>query len=70
MKPFFTAEDFGSDHWTEEAAEIANAKLEREGKVFYGRVGYKDDWRKATWDDTKFEWKTHKTLMLPPEPIE
>ncbi len=80
MKPFFTAEDItnisrefkGITEWIPpeeivlKAAVYFNNKLEREGKVVYGRNLNSA----AIWDQAMFKWKTHKALLINVEKIE
>ena len=72
MKPFFTKKDSDRTYYGITpmiSIDDANAKLEREGKVYYGSdstIGF--SWH--TEESPFFSESTHKTLMLPPEPIE
>jgi len=65
---FFKPSDFaGSGHepFAQYAADEANAKLEREGKVVCGYESIK------TWDQVKPDYSnTHKALLINIEPIE
>lgn len=72
---FFKKEDFKGTYnnyqneWLEKMAELANAKLEREGKVVYThstfeKPGYWGPIEQGSFDDT------HKALLINIEPIE
>ena len=55
MKPFYTASDFhahGDDLEPGDAAELANAKLSREGRVM---IGFKnsDEWYEVIYHELK-----------------
>lgn len=66
---FFKPEDFqdiDSKNDREEAAESANAKLEREGKVVYS----KDPFEKSTWTHTLYNHSNTKALLINIEKIE
>ncbi len=70
MKKFFKLEDFQGtyDHCQfpvlQKYVDLANAKLEREGKVVYGFNQIPDSWTYNKESDT------HKALLICIEPIE
>lgn len=64
---FFKPEDFVTDDISASAAAArANAKLEREGKVFWGSVDEHESYFHIEKDDVD----THKALLINIEPIE
>ena len=69
---FFKPEDFkhssNSPLISSDAADIANAKLEREGKVVYGyQHDYDEEW--VFHSNESPEEHTHKALLINIEPI-
>jgi len=78
MKPFFTAKDFGDlrfnqapdqiETWAQMSARIANAKLEREGKVVFNdrEINLSGKW----WEECEVVYGTHKALLVQVEKIE
>ena len=74
---FFKAEDFIFDNYEinlKKIADVANAKLEREGKVLYGTIPKISNGRSPEFDGpfqiTDNDHVTHKALLINIEPIE
>lgn len=67
---FFTTDDFAENEWVAipagQAANIANAKLEREGKVVYGLVFPSE----FLWAENNEPSDTHRALLVCIEEIE
>lgn len=68
MKPFFVPEDFGgdilTDRYKENIARIANAKLEREGKIVYGLD------LAGMYGPFETKYSKYKAILINIEPIE